>query len=181
MKLAFPHISNKDIPTILITIAFLAAYIFGVWYVRHLEGVVHAQALELAAETRRETSMRSLAGFLAELSSDEDHLSSFFIAPDEAVLMIERVEGLGALVGVPVSISDVRIKDENADTGEGTMVMSISGEGTWRQTTKLIALLDELPSASLIESAMLVRGGKEGEDGQQMWSLRVTLQVFLRR
>jgi hypothetical protein len=178
MKLSFSNFSNKNVALSLLAALLVALYAFGVWYVKSLANDVRAQAVELSLETTRETSMRSLSGFLADLTGDEKKLSSFFVAPDNAVMMIETIERLGNLVGAPVSISGVRIEEQNQDTGEGTMTMNVSAEGTWREVSELLALLDTFPFASSVDNVTLVQIGEEKE---QVWSFRAIMSVALRK
>lgn len=181
MKLSPPNISHRDLYTLLAAVLLLAFYLFGVWYIKHLEADVRAQATQLALETTQERSMRSLSGFLAELSLDEGRLSSFFVAPEDAVGLIEQMEELGDLVNAPVSISGVHIEGENTETGEGTMVMNISAEGAWTEVTRLLALLDTFPFASLVDNVTLTRGARSEEESGQVWLLRAVMHVTLRK
>lgn len=180
MKLQLSTLSHKNLPTLLIALLFVALYVFGVWYVKHLHGIVNAQATELAAETTREASLHNLGGFLQSLSADQSRLASLFITPAAAVGLIERIEQLGDDVGAIVSISGVTIDDKNAETGEGTMVMNVAAEGSWRKMTQLLALLDTLPFASRVERASFIRSG-DTESGGAVWSLRAVVHVPLRR
>jgi hypothetical protein len=181
MKLSLPDISHKSIPAIVAALLLALVYCGGVWYVKRLERTVEAQASELSLELTREASMRSLAGFLEELKPDAQRLSSFFVAPDDAVATIERVEGLGDLAGAPVSIGGVRIEGEDPETREGSMITDVAAAGTWREIMRLLALIDTLPFASALENVSLTSGGVAGEDSERQWSLRGTLRVTLRR
>ncbi len=174
------HASQKNIPTIIAVILFLGLYGGAIFYTKQLEHDVRTRTSELATEVTREASMERLGGFLDELAKDQMRLSDFFVSPKDAVLMIEQVEALGDVVGVPVVISGVSLVDENAETGEGTMVMKIGARGTWRAMSHLLALLDTFPFVSHVESVSLLMSEPEKKGGAPLWSFRGELHLSLR-
>ncbi|MBP9771940.1 MAG: hypothetical protein KBD16_03390 [Candidatus Pacebacteria bacterium] len=174
------HFSRKNAVTILIAILFLGAYGAALFYTKRLERDVRTKATELAGEITREASMESLGGFLDELAVDQKRLEGFFVSPDAAVSMIETVEALGTTIGAKISISGVEVVEPNAE-GEGTMIMTINAEGSWREMTRLLALLDTFPFASHTQNASLLRGGSDEGSEARAWSLRSEFHIFLRR
>jgi hypothetical protein len=180
MKITLPKPSLKNASIMLVTILFVALYAGGIWYVHRLETMVRQQASDLAFEVKREASLRNLGGFLEDVQEDAATVASFFIAPEAAVTVIERVENLGSVVGVPVLISGVRILGEDEITGEGTMVMDVAAEGSWNTVLTLAELLDTFPFASKID-AMSIRRGAPEENGTTAWTLRATIQLMLRK
>lgn len=180
MRFTLPKPGVKNTTITLVALLCLALYAAGLWYIGHLEREVKQQARDLAFETRREASLRTLGGFLEDVREDSAELSSFFAAPEAAVAVIEQVEGLGDLVGVSVVISGVHIVDEIEDTGEGTLVMDVAAEGPWANVLSLARLLDTFPFASHIDE-MSFRRSAPKEDGTMSWSLRATMYLLLRR
>jgi hypothetical protein len=179
MKLSLPKPSLKNASITLVTLIVVAVYAGGIWYVGRLEGAVRQQASDLAFEVKREASLRDLGGFLEDVREDAATLASFFVAPEDAVTVIERVEGLGTVAGAPVEISGVRILDEDERTGEGTMVMDVNAVGSWNSVMRLAQLLDTFPFASRIDD-MSFRRGAAAEGGSTMWMFRATMQLTLR-
>lgn len=181
MKLALPVPSRKSLPALITMLVFVGVYVSGLWYVRHLEGVVRTKSAELGLAMARETALRNMGGFLEEIKADAAMLDSFFASPDQAVTAIEQVEGLGALLGTTVRISNVRIDDKNAETGEGIMTMDITAGGSWGAINDLMALLDAFPYASRIDEAEVTKIADAAEDGSSQWRLRAHMRLWLRR
>lgn len=180
MKLSLPKPSLKNASVTLMAMVFAAVYVAGIWYVGRLEDMVRVQASDLAFEVNREASLKDLGGFLEDVEEDAATVASFFVAPEAAVTVIERVESLGDVAGAPVEISGVHIIDEDEQTGEGTMVMDIKAEGSWSKMMMLARLLDTFPFASRIDT-MAFRRGAAAEDGAIVWTLRTTMQLTLRK
>ncbi len=164
-----------------IAIVFAAIYVGALVTLSRSQKAVAAQASELAAEVRREESTQILAALLEDLSGDTSKLDAFFISPDGAVGVIEDIEALSSVIGAPLSVADVRIEDENAETGEGTLSMNVSAEGSWRSTTHLLTLLDTLPFQSELNSVTLTLINDEDSDAAAQWSFRGLVRVSLRR
>jgi hypothetical protein len=165
---------------IALTIALASIYVGALIMLSRSQKDLAAQAAELAAEVRREESMQTLGGLLRDLSADTMKLDAFFVAPEGAVGVIEEIEALSLVVGVPISVADVRIQDQDPATGEGVLSMDVAAAGSWRSMTHLLALLDALPFQSELDSATLTLISTE-EEASAPWSFRALLLVPLRR
>ena len=164
-----------------IAIVFAAIYVGALVTLSRSQKAVAAQASELAAEVQREESTQILASLLKDLSEDTSKLDAFFISPEGAVSVIEDIEGLSSVVGASISVADVHIEDENAETGEGTLTMNVSAEGSWRSMRHLLTLLDTLPFQSELTSVTLTLVSDEDSEAAAQWSLRGLVRVSLRR
>lgn len=167
--------------TTLVAVLLAGIYVGALVFLSRTQKAVASQAAEIAGEARREGSMHALSDLLKDLSGETSKLDAFFISPDGAVGVIEDIETLSSIVGAPVSVSDVRIEDQNAKTGEGTLLMNVAASGSWRSVTHLLALLDALPFQSELGSATLTLVDADNEDSDARWSLRGLLKVSLRR
>lgn len=163
-----------------VAVVFAAVYGGALVLLFGARDTIATQATELANEMRREESMHTLSDLLKDLSSETEKLNAFFVAPDGAVGAIERVEALSAVVGFPVTASDVHIENQDPVTGEGTLFLNVAVEGTWRSVMHALALLDTLPFQSTLESASLAVVDSDDKRAAR-WSLKSLLKIPLRR
>jgi len=167
--------------TTLIAVLLAGVYVGALVVLSRTQKAVAAQAAELAGDVRREESMHALSGLLEDLSGETMKLDAFFVSPDGAVGVIENIEALSSIVGVPVAVSDVHIEEQDTTTGEGTLSMNVAASGSWRSMTHLLTLLDALPFQSELESATLTLIDADSEETTARWSFRGLLTVSLRQ
>lgn len=160
-----------------VALAALGGYIAFAVHIGSIRRAVEIQMSELAQEAEREQSLHTTSGLLADLSEERVALDSFFITPGAEVLFIERIEALGATAGAVITVRDVRLENAN-EAGEGTLMLGLVAQGTWREITHLLALLDTLPFESELTTATLTRSG-DVEAGS--WTLQTTLEATVRR
>ncbi len=166
--------------TTLVTVLLAGVYVGALVILSRTQKAVAVQVAELAGDVRREESMHALSGLLEDLSGETAMLDAFFVSPDGAVGVIENIETLSSVVGVPVVVSDVHIEDQDATTGEGMLSMNVAASGSWRSMTHLLTLLDALPFQSKLESATLTLADADSDDAGVRWSFRGLLKVSLR-
>ncbi|MEN9405414.1 MAG: hypothetical protein RLY47_373 [Candidatus Parcubacteria bacterium] len=167
--------------TTLVAVLLAGVYVGALVFLSRTQKTVASQAAEIAGEARREGSMHELSDLLNDLSSETTKLDAFFISPDGAVGVIEDMEALSSIISAPITVSDVRIEDQDATTGEGMLTMNVAASGSWRSMVHLLTLLDALPFQSELNSATLTLSNADGEDSDARWSLRALLKVSLRR
>lgn len=166
---------------------FLAALLVGVyvWMVILTNGYQRQIVLtqeELLVQVERERRVRDTAGVLASFKDERQLAKTFFKNPDDVISVIEDVEGFARIVGVPVSVVQVQVENEDQETREGTLVMSIASEGSWSKMTHLIGLLDTLPyQASVTQATLDTSESVEGGKSSSLWVARALVSVVLKK
>lgn len=165
----------------LVAVLLAGIYVGALVFLSRTQKAVASQATELAGDARHEESMHILSALLKDLSGETTKLDAFFVSPDGAVGVIEDLEALSSVVGVPITVSDVRIEDQDAKTGEGTLSMNVAASGSWRSMTHVLTLLDALPFQGQLGSVTLTLIDAESDKASAQWSFRGLLKVSLRR
>ena len=166
---------------------FFAALLVGVyvWMVILTNGYHNQIVLtqeELLIQVERERRVRDTAGVLASFKNERELSKTFFKNPDDVISIIEEIEGFGRITGAPVSVIQVQVEDEDPETREGTLVMSIVSEGSWSSVVHLIGLLDTLPyQASLNHATFDTPESVDGVESSLPWTVRASVSVALKK
>lgn len=146
----------------------------------------HAEILltqeELLVQVERERHVRDTAGVLSSLKEERALVNTFFKTPNDIISIIEDIEGLRRVIGTPVSVLQVQVEGEDPLTREGTFVASILSEGSWKQMTQLLGLLDSLPFHARVTQATLETVERvDGAKGAPLWVVRAALSIALKK
>ena len=161
-----------------IMLVLVGCYVVMIRYIKQQQHSVATHSIELAREVSREEMIRSTEILLRDLSEKKTLFDEFFIAPDKVVSAIERIEQLSQSVGVPITIADVNVQSDATETGEGTLSLNVSSEGTWTSMVHLTYMLDLLPFESSVVTSNLTLASND--DSERHWTLRSTIIIPLR-
>ena len=168
------------IPIILLSLACFAAlgvYIF-LWVMNgRLQSRVQTLQSEVAVETVREERADSTGHFADDIRDDGALVQSFFVGRDNEVVAIETLEGLANVTGATVDITQVDVQNQTADA-PGTLIVNVSGNGSWKQISHLLALLESLPFHANIPYVSLTTSPSP-ENTTAVWALSVRLEIAL--
>lgn len=164
--------------TLLMAVVVAIAYGASALYMAKLRKNIDDQTQAIAYETSREQTLHATRELLKDVLPETQRLEGFFVAPDGAIDFIELLESFSSVVGAPVTISDVRVENENTVTGEGLLVLSVASSGSWRSQAHLLELLDTLPTESVVDGVTL--NFVDSSEENTFWNLKGVLHVPLR-
>lgn len=136
---------------------------------------------ELMLQIQLERRARDTAGVLTGLADERSNIQTYFKSPDEIISIIEEIEGFESVVGIPVTVVQIHVENEDVESREGILVISVFAEGKWKSITHLLSMLDSLPYQSSFSQVTLDTSGTGGERGDPVWSLRGTLRITLKQ
>ncbi len=168
------------IPIILLVLAclvMLSAYVF-LWVMNsRLYVRVGALQSEVAMETVREERAGDTGRFADDIRDDGELVRSFFVGRDTEVMAIETLEGLAHTTGADVTITQVDIQNQTPEI-PGTLVVNLSGNGSWKAVSHLMTLLEHLPFHADVPYVSLTTS-PSSEKTAALWTLSARLEMAL--
>ncbi len=105
-------------------------------------------------EARREEHLRSLKNVLLDTESERAKLNELFLADNNIVQFIERIERLGLLTGVSLDTRSVGIQKAGGDGDVYEWLkISVSVRGSWSELYHFLSLIENLPVAVFLDKA----------------------------
>lgn len=146
---------------ILLVLACLYAYI----WMSIEKGIAESDKLsaDLAASTATEMNAKNAESLLIELSGEKSLLESAFLDDDKLVGFLEQIEGLGTTTGSKVKVLSV---DSSGD--KQSYKFSISVEGTWSSTYRVLTLIEDSPIPVIVNTARLEHSGGDTTRWQEL-------------
>lgn len=115
----------------------------------------------VVAEQQNVANEQGLAQIYQSTTDARTRLRSLFIPSDQAVQLIEALEGIGNETGADVNLS--AISADNLDTATsgtvGSVDAHISAEGSWSAVMRSLKLVENLPYPVNVSSVSVVSGG----------------------
>ena len=170
---------TKIIPFILLGLACLAmlsVYIFLGVMTERAHARVSALQAEVLMQEAREARAHDTGRFLDDIRDDGELVYSFFVSRDNVVGAIETLESLSGVTGARVTINQVDAIGQTADV-PGTLLIGLSGTGSWKQISQLLALLETLPFHSKVVYTTLATS--PSSEGSATWTMQVRLEAQL--
>ena len=170
---------TKKIPFILLGVlglGVLSAYIFLWIIIDRAYTRVSALQIEIAQQEVREARAQDTGKFIEDIRDDGEVVHSFFVSRNSVVTAIETLENLEDVTGARVTISQVDAVDQTKEI-PGKLMIGLSGSGTWKQISRLLALLETLPFHSNVTYVTLTTS--PSPEGSATWSLQVRLEAQL--
>jgi len=104
---------------------------------------------------------------IVNTQKDRDRVEGFFVDEEGIVSFIERIEELGARVGVETTLSNLNVQNNSE------LVFSITTAGSFQDVILFAALLENLPFSLTINKAQFSHksGGQIGEGAEDINSI----------
>jgi len=165
---------------IVLNAILLAGYLFLIYTVQAKNKHVSELTNMLILEHRRAVNLDSINDLLVSIASERDAINAQFISSEEAVDLIERIEGITETYNIPIKL-DINIADGEAikgvkDTAYKTLDFEIHMRGTWNQVRDVITHINVLPH--LIRTNHMELKVAESADGR-MWDGGIRMRAYL--
>ncbi len=165
--------------------ALAGAYVWALIRTNQYHDQITFMREELLVQVERERRVRDTAGVLASFKEERKVVKTLFKTPDDVISIIEDIEGLGSVIGAPVSVLQVQVDGEDPETREGMFTVSLLSEGSWKEMTHLVGLLDALPYHAKMNHVTLDTSdtpeGSEGSENSSLWVVRASLSIALKK
>jgi hypothetical protein len=155
-------------------------YIFSLIVVSRLYNHIAVVQQELLVQIELERHVRDTTGLLAELRGVGDAITTYFKTPNDVIAVIEGIEGFKKQIGAPVTVVQLDVHGADPTTREGTLVVSVFSDGSWKAMSQLMALLDTLPYQSTVTQLSLDTTGLDEDGHAPVWTLRAALDIALK-
>lgn len=136
---------------------------------------------ELAKDGAKQEKTEALRQSIEKSTEDRTLLDSLFVKKDQVADLIQQLETLAALSSITKTFSVDSASDDNLDPFDKEKLhISVSTAGTWKNTSRFLALLENLPYKVSISGASLDLVGSEQQaskalPGDLLW--RGTFQL----
>lgn len=121
----------------------------------------------------REAAERSLRQLVADTEAERTALRSYALEQGAAAALIELLERDARTAGIAFDIGGVSVDPK--DGPFDVLKVSMRGEGSFAAVMRLLSLIETIPYASTVDSAVLER------DPSGRWSGTFTLGVLIRK
>lgn len=162
-------------------------------YMHYSIGVSLERALAAREAVKNEQIYKEqkakLTSLYDETTHDRGQLASFFVADDQKVAFIEKIELLGDTTQAKVVLSGI-VADDLATNPPGTLgriSVHVDAMGSWSSIMRVLKLAETLPYKSSVSGVRVdVTGGSSDEKGtkesKREWRLTFVLEtVSIRR
>lgn len=173
--------SHLALLIIAITITVFAFSLYG--YMRYAIGpsVEKAIAAQQAAkdEQERKSQKDSLTAIYNDTAKGRAGLVSYFVADDQKVQFIERIESLGEATQSKVIISDI-VADDLASSPAGTfghISMRLDVTGSWSSIMRVLRLAETMPYKSTVSDVRIGASGTGTDEKEPRRSWRLTFSL----
>lgn len=175
--------SHLALLVIAISITVFAFSLYG--YMRYAIGssVEKAITAQQAAkdEQARKNHKDSLTAIYTDTADGRAGLTSYFVADDQKVKFIERIESLGDATQADVIISDIVADDLTASPAGtfGRISMRIDATGSWSSIMRLLRLAETIPYKSTVSAVRIGSSGTGAstQESKRSWRLTFTLDT----
>ena len=158
----------------LVCLVVLSVYVF-LWVMTgRAHGRVNALQSEVVLQEAREAHAQDTGRFINDIRDDGELVYSFFVSRANVVGAIETLESLEKSTGARVTITQVDARNQTADA-PGTLVVGLSGTGSWKAVAHLLRLLETLPFQSQLMYVSL--STSPSTEGGSSWSLQARLEA----
>ncbi len=122
-----------------------------------------ALAADLAVSAASDQNAKNAESLLVELSGERATLEGAFLDDDKLVGFLEQIEGLGTTTG-----SKVRVLSVDSSTDKQSYRFSISAEGSWQGTYRVLNYIEHSPVPLIVTSVRLDRQGGDQSHWQEL-------------
>lgn len=170
---------------IAITLVVCALYA----YMRYAIGSSLSRAAEARIAAQNEQTYQSqrqnLMGLYNDTQNNRAKLAGFFVADDQKVTFIEKIESFGATTQAKVVLGGI-VADDLATSPVGTlgrMSMHVDATGSWSSVMRVLKMAETLPYKSSVTGVRVdVASAGEGKDAKRQWHVSFMLDaVSIRR
>ncbi len=156
-------------------------------YMHYAINASSARAIDarMAAQSERayQDQRQSLTDLYTDTASDRARLATLFVADDQKVPFIEKIESFGTITQAKVTLSSI-VADDLATSPVGTLgrvSMHVDATGSWSAVMRVLKMAETLPYKSSVTAVRLdLTSGDKG--AKREWRLSFALDaVSIRR
>lgn len=108
-------------------------------------------------------NIKSVSQDIINTQRDRESIDEFFVDSESVISFIERVEALGASVGVDTTLQDLTEKN-------GTeLVFKLKTTGTFKDSMRFTALVESLPFSLVLSEASFSKIPRGEDDIDNLW------------
>lgn len=154
-------------------------------YMNYAIGVSLDRALTAREAVKNEQIYKNQKQNLTKLYTDTTHdrasLSSFFVADDQKVAFIEKIESFGTATQAKVALSGI-VADDLATSPVGTLgriSVRVDATGSWSSVMRVLNMAETLPYKSSVSGVRVDVAGpsEDTKDPKREWRLTFMLDV----
>jgi hypothetical protein len=133
---------------------------------------------DVALIEEERAALDQLRALAEETSDDRAALRSALVPQDGVVRFLKRIEDLGKHAGITLTVEAVSTAAPSPEAGFEDLSVRFAAEGPFNRIVHLIALVESLPVAAIVESARLEVAGVGDEP---TWKTVVFLRALKER
>ncbi len=177
------HHSHIALLMIALAITLFVCALYG--YMNYAIGASLDRALAAREAVKHEqiysNQKQNLTKLYSDTADDRAALSSFFVADDQKVAFIEKIESFGGSTQAKVSLSNI-VADDLATSPAGTLgriSIRVDAVGSWSSIMRVLKMAETLPYKSSVSGVRVDVSGPapDAKDPKREWHLTFVLDT----
>ena len=151
--------SNRSRSHIFLLVSFLllsvlaaTAFLGAAYFIYSKKPALSRLSDELSGIAADEEEYRGLKKALADTSTEQGTLDSYFIDPDNFVPFVGKIKALGEHAGVALTVESAALTDANR-----TLTLTLFTGGAFEQTLYFLSLLEAYPAKITFDRAWVAK------------------------